>query len=103
MSCRQPSRGFLSHQPYGSPPQMGCPSRMISMPMDPAYFGPATTRHFLADYGFNFIGPDACVMRVLHRSRIGTPFEWENHCRRGSRISGDGERGERLPQTGSSM
>jgi len=32
-----------------------------------AYFGPATTRHFLMDYGFNFIKPDVHVMRVLHR------------------------------------
>jgi len=40
---------------------------LISMPMDPAYFGPATTRHFLMDYGFSFIKPDAYVMRVLHR------------------------------------
>ena len=32
-----------------------------------AYFGPATTRHFLMDYGFSFIKPDVHVMRVLHR------------------------------------
>lgn len=32
-----------------------------------AYFGPATTKHFLMDYGLNFIKPDVHVMRVLHR------------------------------------
>ncbi len=37
------------------------------MPMDPAYFGSATTRHFVMDYEFNLIKPDVHVMRVLHR------------------------------------
>jgi len=32
-----------------------------------AYFGPATTKHFLVDYGFNFIKPVVHVMRLLHR------------------------------------
>ena len=32
-----------------------------------AFFGPATTRHFLMDYGFSFIKPDVHVMRLLHR------------------------------------
>lgn len=32
-----------------------------------AFLGPATTRHFLMDYGFSFVKPDVHVMRLLHR------------------------------------
>ncbi len=68
-------RAYLRSFNEGFPEGAGDPARILDdldrlqadLMNRLAYFGPATTKHFLMDYGFNFIKPDVHVMRVLHR------------------------------------
>ena len=68
-------RAYLRSFNEGFPEGSGDPTRILGdldrlqadLMNRLAYFGPATTRHFLMDYGFSFIKPDVHVMRMLHR------------------------------------
>jgi len=68
-------RTYLLSFNEGFPKGVGGPARVsddldrleADLMRNLSYFGPASTKHFLADYGFSFIKPVSHIMRLLYR------------------------------------